>query len=300
MPELPEVETIRRDLERRIVGKKIKAVEVRDKKVISFSSVILSEAKDPFSFGSFLRGQKFAKIERRGKLLAFLVAGEKYLLVHLKMTGQLIYKEKGVRNKEKMIAGGHKISEYDLQVPNKFTRAIFIFADKSQLFFNDMRRFGYMKIVDKKEKERIWREDFGIEPLTKDFKFQDFARLFKNRKTNIKALLLNQKLISGIGNIYADEACFCAGLLPWRKVASLKSIEIKKLFQCISQVLRVAIKNRGTSFSDFVDATGGQGGHYNFLKVYERAGNKCRRCGSIINKIRHAGRGTHYCPECQK
>ena len=283
MPELPEVETIRRDLARKVMHKKISAVEVRDHKVAKGNLV------------KILRGQKFPRIERRGKLLAFLLSDGRYLLTHLKMTGQLIY-----RGHHQLIAGGHKISAGDLQVPNKFTRVIFSFSDKSQLFFNDMRRFGYMKIVDKKEKERIWRDDFGIEPLTKDFKFKDFVALLKNRKTNIKALLMNQRLIAGIGNIYADEACWCAGLLPWRKVAGLKPSEAKELFSCITSVLKIALKNRGTSFDDFVDAQGDKGGHYNFLKVYERDGEKCRRCGNIIKKTRHAGRGTHYCLGCQK
>jgi len=297
MPELPEVETIRRDLARKIVGKKIISVEVRDHRVAKGNLV------------KILRGQKFARIERRGKLLAFLLSDGRYLLTHLKMTGQLIYlsspRKRGSaadsRSESGMTiaAGGHKISAGDLQVPNKFTRVIFTFTDKSQLFFNDMRRFGYMKIVNKKEKERIWQEDFGIEPLTKSFKFKDFVELFKNHKINIKALLMNQKLIAGIGNIYADEACWCAGLLPWRKVSGLKSAETKKLFNCITHVLEVALQNRGTSFDDFVDAQGEKGGHYNFLKVYERDGAKCRRCGNIIKKTRHAGRGTHYCPGCQ-
>ena len=285
MPELPEVETIRRDLSHRVINKKITNVSIRDKKIPSLG---------------FLVGKKFIKIERRGKLLAFLLADGKYLLVHLKMTGQLVYLGCGTHNVERVTAGGHKMTAKDLQVPNKFTRVIFSFADKSQLFFNDMRRFGYMKIVEAKEKERIWREDFGIEPLTKDFKFKDFQKIFANCKTNLKAILMNQKLIAGIGNIYADEICWCARVLPWRKAVKLSNGEIKKLFRCALHVLRCAIKNRGTSFSDFVDAQGGQGGHYNFLNVYERDGEKCRRCKEIIKKTRHAGRGTHYCSGCQK
>lgn len=283
MPELPEVETIRRDLHARVIGKRIVGAEARDRKV----------AKGDLA--KILIGQKFVKIERRGKLLAFLLPNEKCLLVHLKMTGQLIYKQH-----HELVAGGHKISESDLRVPNNFTRVIFNFSDKSQLFFNDLRRFGYLKIVDRAEKERIWRDDFGIEPLTDDFQLDKFAALFAKRKTNLKALLLNQKLIAGIGNIYADEACWCARVAPWKKVSGMTTAQIKKLFQCITHVLQVALKNRGTSFSDFVDASGGQGEHYDFLNVYERDGQKCRRCGTVIKKTRHAGRGTHYCPRCQE
>ncbi|MFA6485903.1 MAG: bifunctional DNA-formamidopyrimidine glycosylase/DNA-(apurinic or apyrimidinic site) lyase [Candidatus Magasanikbacteria bacterium] len=288
MPELPEVETIRRDLSTRVVDKKIIALDARDHKVADKN------------LAKILVGKKFIKIERRGKLLAFLLSDGQYLLAHLKMTGQLIYKEKRTRSKEKIVAGGHKISPSDLQVPNNFTRVIFSFVDKSQLFFNDMRRFGYLKLASADEKEKIFNENFGIEPLTENFKFKNFSALFARRKTNLKALLMNQKLIAGIGNIYADEACYCAGLLPWRKAGSLTAGELKRLFSSITEVLKVALKNRGTSFDDFVDAQGEKGGHYNFLNVYERDGEKCRRCKSIIKKTRHAGRGTHFCLKCQK
>ena len=199
-----------------------------------------------------------------------------------------------------MIYGGHQISSSDLLVPNKFTRVIFTFSDGSQLFFNDLRRFGYMKIVTKAEKEKIWEKDFGIEPLTKEFKFEKFKELFAKRQVKIKAFLLNQKIVAGIGNIYADEICFCARILPWRKVSGLKKEEIKKLFLCSNSVLKRALKNRGTTFKDFVDGVGKSGKHLNFLNVYGRTGEKCRRCGKIIKKTKHAGRGTHYCPGCQK
>jgi formamidopyrimidine-DNA glycosylase len=111
---------------------------------------------------------------------------------------------------------------------------------------------------------------------------------------------MNQKIISGIGNIYADEICFCAQVLPWRNVASLGEKEIKKLFLCANRVIKTAIKNRGTTFKDFVDGVGKAGAHLNFLNVYGRAGEKCKRCGMMIKKTCHAGRGTHYCAKCQK
>ncbi len=188
----------------------------------------------------------------------------------------------------------------DTNVPNKFTRIIFTFGDGGQLFFNDLRRFGYLKLVSKEEKEKIVKNNFGIEPLTSDYIFSDFAKLFEKRKTNIKALLLNQKLISGIGNIYADEACFDAKVLPTRKVSSLSILEIKKLFKCVEEVLRVAIENRGTTFNNYVDSDGRTGSHINFLKVYGRDGEKCKKCKGVILKMKHAGRGTHYCANCQK
>ncbi len=289
MPELPEVETIRRDLEKKITGEKIKNIEILAAKSIHNKSS---------DFTKVLVKNNFKHIERRGKLLMFALEKiEKYayLLVHLKMTGQLI-----CRNKKQLLAGGHSQTGMNTIVPNKFTRVFFTFSDGSQLFFNDLRRFGYLKLVSHEEKEKIVTNNFGIEPLTPDYTLEAFEKLFKNRQTNIKALLLNQKLISGIGNIYADEICFCAKILPTRKVSSLSILEIKKLFKCVEDVLRVAIANRGTTFNNYVDSDGHIGSHINFLNAYGRDGEKCKRCKSIILKMKHAGRGTHYCPKCQK
>lgn len=289
MPELPEVETIRRDLEKKIAKNKIKGIEIlADKSVHNRSS----------DFLNVLIGNNFKHIERRGKLLMFALGSAdkfSYLLVHLKMTGQLIY-----RHKKQLLAGGHSQTVMNAAVPNKFTRVIFTFGDGGQLFFNDLRRFGYLKLVSKEEKEKTIKNNFGIEPLTSDFTLEAFEKLFKKRQTNIKALLLNQKLISGIGNIYADEICFCAKILPTRKVNNLSVLEIKKLFKCAEDVLRVAIVNRGTTFNNYVDSDGHTGSHLNFLNVYGRDGEKCKKCKAIILKKKHVGRGTHYCPNCQK
>lgn len=289
MPELPEVETIRRDLEKKIAGQKIKAIEILATKSVHNKSG---------EFKNILIANNFKHIERRGKLLMFAldkVGKYSYLLVHLKMTGQLIY-----RNKNKILAGGHSQTAMDTNVPNKFTRVIFTFGDGGQLFFNDLRRFGYLKLVSKEEKEKIVKNNFGIEPLTPDYIFSDFAELFKKRQTNVKALLLNQKLISGIGNIYADEACFEAGILPMRKASAVKFEELKKLFKMVEKVLEISIANRGTTFNNYVDSDGNTGAHINFLKVYGRDGEKCKKCKGLILKKKHAGRGTHYCVVCQK
>ncbi len=289
MPELPEVETIRRDLEKKIAGEKIKNIEILATKSVHNKST---------DFLNVLVDNNFKHIERRGKLLMFaLDKADKYafLLVHLKMTGQLIY-----RNKKQLLAGGHSQTAMVTNVPNKFTRVFFTFNDGGQLFFNDLRRFGYLKLVSKEEKEKIVANNFGIEPLTPDFTLEAFVRLFKKRQTNIKALLLNQKLISGIGNIYADEICFCAKILPTRKIIDLSSLEIKKLYKCIEDVLKIAIANRGTTFNNYVDSDGQSGSHINFLNVYGRDGEKCKYCKGVILKIKHAGRGTHFCSKCQK
>ncbi|MFH2104905.1 MAG: bifunctional DNA-formamidopyrimidine glycosylase/DNA-(apurinic or apyrimidinic site) lyase [Parcubacteria group bacterium] len=286
MPELPEVETIRRDLQRKIVGKKITEVKVRKLKIVKGSQPAFRRA---------LIGNSFAKISRRGKLLILeLKKGEKYLLIHLKMTGQLIYQARG-----QIIAGGHGWPQIG-KLPNKYSHIIFTFADRSQLFFNDLRQFGYMKLVGDEELSAIL-EKFGIEPLTKNFTWANFRHALAGKKTSLKAVLLNQKLIAGIGNIYVDEICFRAGVRPSRAVNKLSSAELRKIFNSCNIIIKQAIKYRGTTFNDYVDADGNKGNFISRLKVYQRAGEKCQRCRrGVIKKTRLAGRGTHYCPQCQK
>lgn len=274
MPELPEVETIRRDLLKKIINKKIIAVKVSDKKI----------AKPNIrTFNGALSGNQFTAIERIGKLLIFhLKRAEKILLAHLKLTGQLIYSS--------------------LEKPQKFNRATVYFNDQSRLYFNDLRKFGWLKIVDKAEKEKIIKESFGPDAISGDFNFPYFkSQLARRKKSRIKAVLLNQKIAAGVGNIYADESLFEAGLKPIRKAESLKDAEIKKLFTAIKKILKKAVKLRGTSISDYVDVKGRPGYFAEYLKVYRREGKKCLRCKKgMIKKIREAGRGTRFCDYCQK
>lgn len=287
MPELPEVETIRNDLREKILNKKIEKVDLRLKEIVKSS---------PKDLVLILKENSFKDIRRRGKLLVFALAKKnKYLTIHLRMTGQLVY-QKG----KKTIASGHSDNNDIIDLPNEHTHIIFYFSDKSQLFFNDLRRFGIVKIVGKKELEDIF-DNFGIEPLEKGFSLKVFQNIIKNRKGNVKAFLLDQKYIAGIGNIYADEILFEAGILPGRKVVFLKAEEIKAIHKAIKKVLKKAIKYRGTTFNDYVDASGKQGNFLRFLKVYEREKRKCLRCEKgTIQKLKIAGRGTRYCDQCQK
>jgi len=325
MPELPEVETIRQDLEKKILNTKIVQVVVYNKK---------SVGGDSNKFVRALKGHSFIKINRRGKLMIFrLDQGSTSLLVHLKMTGQLIY-ERELKNKVDVVAGGHKLSVADIEnLPNKHTRVAFVFANGGQLFFNDLRIFGYMKLASVETVENVLKK-FGPEPLSPlpggevrakspdgasplfgvrgrsqgetrmispVLTFDYFSNLFKKRqKTTVKAMLLNQELIAGLGNIYVDEVCWCAGIMPSRRVGTVTKAEQKKLFACIPKILKEAIKHRGTTFRNFLDASGRKGNYTDFLKVYDRDGKKCQRCGAIIKKIKTAGRGTHFCPKCQK
>jgi formamidopyrimidine-DNA glycosylase len=291
MPELPEVETIRRDLEKVILKKRMADILVLDKKV-SGKGLLIPEA--------IFKNNFFSEIKRSGKLLIFrLGKGDRFFLIHLKMTGQLIF-----AGRKKLIAGGHennkeKISEIEKSLPNKHTRLVIFFASGEKLFFNDLRKFGYAKIVSKNELEKI-EEKYGIEPLAENFTLKSFSEALKGRKASVKAVLLNQGVVAGIGNIYADEALFEAKIRPGRRTSSLSKAEIKLLFKSINKIIRIAIRERGTTFSNYVDANGQKGGFSKLLKVYGREGEKCYRCRGIIKKTKVAGRGTRICEKCQK
>lgn len=287
MPELPEVETIRRVLAKRIIGKKIKNLELSSTKVVRTDHAVLEQA---------LVGQRISRIDRIGKLLIFCIDGtDDTILIHLKMTGQLIYRDKG-----SIVAGGHSFRTQGLKdLPNIHTRATITFADHSRLFFNDMRLFAYLELVNAKKLKEI-KPTYGIEPGTAAFVIDSFRTIFHNRKTTVKALLLDQSLVAGIGNIYADESCFLAGILPMRRAHTLIPSEIEKLYTAVDEVIALGIEKRGTTFSSFVDGVGKSGGFLPFLCVYNRTGKPCKVCGTAIKKTVCAGRGTHYCPTCQK
>lgn len=298
MPELPEVETIRRDLVQHIKGESIKNAKLITSKTVRNQAVF---------FVNYLKNRKVKDITRRGKLLVFELEhkrGEKenkFMLIHLKMTGQLIF----VKGKNSL-AGGHSLSDKSFEkaiggaLPNKHTRVIFYFSSSSILFFNDLRRFGYVEIVDKKKLDKILLENYGPEPLTLGLTVDYLQNIFKNRTANIKSILLNQKLIAGLGNIYVDEALFLAKIKPERLGKSLGKDEIKRLHHAINNVIEKAIYNRGTTFNNYVDSQGKKGGFVSFLQVYGRGNKACYRCGELIKKVKLAGRGTHYCPNCQK
>ncbi|MBI1833973.1 MAG: bifunctional DNA-formamidopyrimidine glycosylase/DNA-(apurinic or apyrimidinic site) lyase [Candidatus Andersenbacteria bacterium] len=287
MPELPEVETIRQGLSRRVIRKRIKQVSVRKKKIVRGSAT---------AFEKVLRGNSFAQVGRHGKLLILpLTKGDKVLLIHLKMTGQLIY-----RQKKDVIAGGHQWPPVDpMELPNKYSHVIMDFTDGSQLFFNDLRQFGFMELADQK-RLHVVLDHMGIDPIKEKLTLEKLQALFKKRSTSIKAVLLNQQLIAGIGNIYADEICFMAHVKPTRPVQSLSLKELKSIQSSISRVLERAISYGGTTFRNYLNTEGGKGNYTEKLFVYGRGGKICKRCKKgTITKIRLAGRGTHFCPACQ-
>lgn len=286
MPELPEVETIRRDLLKKIKGQKIDGV------VVKKDNMVKGHTK---TFIRKIKGQTIKNISRIGKLMIFDLGNDLNLLVHLKMTGQLVF-VKG----DKVVAGGHNIPKADNRLPNKYSHIIFTLADDSKLFFNDLRQFGYMRLVSNKIRELLVVA-YGIEPLTDSFTLDNFKKVFNSRQTSVKAILLNQKLIAGIGNIYADEICHQAGIKPTRQAGCLTQAEIKNIYLACQIIIKKAIRHRGTTFNDYVDASGKEGNFVKLLKVYGREGQVCQRCRQAkIKKIKITGRGTHLCPKCQK
>jgi len=281
MPELPEVETIKEGLKKVLLGKKIISFEILDTKRIKGN---LNKIKN----------KKILGIKRRAKLLIIEFENKINLVIHLKMTGQLIYKDKKTK-----IAGGHQSEELFLEVPNKFTRVIFNLSPQSQLFYNDLIRYGEIRVLTKEETEKILKNEFGPEPF-EDFSLDYFKNLVKKYKnSNIKKLLMDQKKIAGVGNIYSNEALFYAHINPKRKAGSLSEEEIKNLFKGILKALKIGIKYEGASIRNYVNHKGEKGKMQNFFKVYEREGKKCS-CGGIIKKIQLGGRGTYFCPKCQK
>jgi formamidopyrimidine-DNA glycosylase len=283
---LPEVETIRRDLESRILGKSIRGVTVRLPKMVKGSLEHFVET---------LQNTKVVALRRVGKLLQLELEKAPFvLLIHLKMTGQLLY-----QNNDDFVAGGHPFPAFSEPLPNKWTHIELEFDDGSHLYFNDLRQFGYWQIVTQNEQHSI-NELYGIEPLTPNFTWENFLERMSKKRGVLKAVLLDQTFISGLGNIYADEVCFLSGVLPARRVESLSTEELSRLYESCLSIIEKAIEHRGTSFKDFRDTEGREGGYAKFLAVYGHENEPCPRCGTPIEKIKLAGRGTHFCPHCQK
>lgn len=271
MPELPEVETIVRELEDVLVGQVFESLEV---------FWVRSVDSGGFDFDD-LRNLKVLKVFRRGKFINILMEEDWIITVHLRMSGRLIVKDRLMRDEL------------------RFERVCLKF-DKSFVHFCDQRKFGRIwlnKVVDYQEKTGIYK--LGVEPLCEEFSWNLFQELFTGRRGSLKRFLLDQTVIAGIGNIYADEACFYAGIRPDSNIENLDGCEKKKLFDSIKKALEQGIKNKGTSISDFVGAYGSKGRNQELLYVYGRGGEDCLKCKKVLEKIKHAGRTTVYCKKCQ-
>ncbi len=316
MPELPEVETVRSGLQRLLPGRAVAHVESDWPK--SFPN---SEA----DVRAFLLGAEILQVRRRAKVLLIDLSSEYTLVIHLKMTGQLVFVSKNVEDsKWKMEYGnnankptsnsnlpiakdevrfgaGHPNDSLIGELPDKSTRVTFEFLDGSKLFFNDQRKFGWVRLYPTIEVPNIdFMQKVGPEPLEADFTPEMlFSRVQRRKNSNIKAVLLDQTVLAGVGNIYADEALWAAKIHPETLVKYLSKKQVTLLHTVLIAVLRLAIEKGGSSNHTYVNAEGKKGSYMSFANVFRRDGEACPRCGTTIIKLKVAGRGTHICPVCQ-
>lgn len=288
MPELPEVETVRRGLAELIIGRTVARTTVYDSPK-SFPNA-------PHDIEQFLYGATITAIHRRAKLLLIELSTGYSLLVHLKMTGQLVYRG------DQMFGAGHPTDSLIGELPDRSTRVMIEFTDASQLFFNDQRKFGWMKLVATELVPSLeFMQKVGPEPLEADFTAEQFTvRFMRRARTNIKAALLDQTVVAGVGNIYADESLWGAKISPKRLVADITPDEFALLYEELRAVMNLAIEKGGSTDKNYVDAEGKRGSYMDFARVFRREGQACQRCGAAIEKMKWAGRGTHFCPVCQK
>jgi formamidopyrimidine-DNA glycosylase len=288
MPELPEVETVRRGLERLLLGRIITGV------TFDFDK---SFPNSPQDVSTFLIGAGVVAVARRAKVLLIELSSKYSLVIHLKMTGQLVF-----RSQDERFGAGHPNDSLVGELPDKSTRVTFTFIDGSKLFFNDQRKFGWVRLLPTVEVPNIdFFKKVGPEPLGADFTWQDLhGRLKRRKNTSIKAALLDQTVLAGVGNIYADESLWGAKLHPSRLVKSLSARDVHRLYDSLTAVLKLSIEKGGSTDKTYVDAEGRRGSYLSFANVFRQEGQPCPRCGTTIIKIRVAGRGTHICPHCQK
>lgn len=288
MPELPEVETIKVGLAKLLPGKVIKDVWYDWDK--SFPNA-------PADVAKFLVGAKVEKVRRRAKVLIIELSGGWALIIHLKMTGQLVFVGQNQR-----FGAGHPGKDMVGELPAKTTHVILDFTDGSKLFFNDQRKFGWMRLMPALEIPEIdFFKKVGPEPLDADFTVDKFIeRLMRRKNTSIKAALLDQTVIAGVGNIYADESLWGAKIHPATPVSQVTKTKLVLLYNSLRDVLNLSIQKGGSTDRNYVDAQGKKGSYLSFANVFRKQGEPCPRCGTPIEKIRVAGRGTHICPKEQR
>jgi formamidopyrimidine-DNA glycosylase len=287
MPELPEVETVRRGLAELIIGKTIASAKSDTPKSFPNTDTDVKQ---------FLLGAEVTAVRRRAKVLMIDLSTDYSLVIHLKMTGQLVFVSESER-----FGAGHPNDSLVNGLPDKSTRVTLGFTDASQLFFNDQRKFGWVKLMPTSEIPNLaFMKKVGPEPLAADFTAEQFAERFTRRgRTNIKAALLDQSVVAGVGNIYADESLWGAKIHPKRLTASITPAEFEALYTDLREVMNLSIEKGGSSNRNYVNAEGKRGSYMDFARVFRREGLPCPRCGTTIEKLRVAGRGTHICPYCQ-
>ena len=287
MPELPEVETVRRGLSQLILSKTIRSVT---------HDWLKSFPNAPTDVEEFVLGSSISAVRRRAKVLMIDLTSDYTLVIHLKMTGQLVYRG------EQVFGAGHPNDSLIGELPDKSTRVTVTFDDGSHLYFNDQRKFGWVKLYPTVEVPNIdFMKRVGPEPLEDDLTHTDFVQRMRRRNgTSIKATLLDQTVIAGIGNIYADEALWGARIHPARRVRNVLDKELHTLLDEVRYVLQLSIEKGGSTDRNYVNAEGKRGSYTDFARVFRREGLACpRHPDVVIEKTRVAGRGTHTCPVCQ-
>jgi formamidopyrimidine-DNA glycosylase len=286
MPELPEVETVRRGLQELITGRTVAEVS-------SLAPKSLQAAPDDLE--RFLIGARIVAVRRRAKVLMIDLSTDYTLVIHLKMTGQLVFRG------ETSFGAGHPTESLTGELPDRSTRVVIRFTDGSHLFFNDQRKFGWVRLLPTVEVPNIdFMMKVGPEPLEANFTSEEFAARFARRGgTSLKAALLDQTVVAGVGNIYADESLWGAQLHPKRLVSTVTPAEFEKLFHELRLVMNMAIEKGGSTDKNYVNAEGKRGNYLDFARAFRREGQPCPRCSAPIIKFKAAGRGTHICPVCQ-
>ena len=274
MPELPEVETVRRQLAPALEGRRFESVEIADGR--------LTRPLDPVDVARELEGERVREVGRRGKYLVVRFESGRALLIHLRMTGSLRHAARGT-------------------LPDDpYRRAVVRLDDGSDVAYRDVRRFGTWLLLEEEDVDAYVDARVGREPLAPDFRARDLAERLADRRIAVKAAILDQRTVAGVGNIYADEALWRARLHPLTAARDLTAPELRALHRGIRRALEVGIARQGSTLRDYALPDGTTGGMQHEFKVYGRAGEPCDRCGTPIEKIRAAGRGTWFCPHCQQ
>lgn len=287
MPELPEVEVVRRGLVELIVGQTVKNIYA----IESPKSLPVTQS----DINNFIKKAKITDINRRGKLLIIYLSSGYCLIIHLKMTGQLVYRSSAGAKK---FGAGHPNDSLIGQLPDRSTRVV-LELDDGTLYFNDQRKFGWINLKPKDLLDEIkLYKTMGPEPF--ESTEHDFIRNIKKRvNSKIKPAILDQAVIAGVGNIYADESLWMSRIHPESKVKDIGETRLKKLFLSVVEVMQLSIAHGGSTDRNYVNAKGQRGSYLKFAQVFRRDNEPCPRCGTIIKKIKVAGRGTHFCPKCQ-
>jgi formamidopyrimidine-DNA glycosylase len=287
VPELPEVETVRRGLQELIIGRIVKAVEHDWPKSFTNAAAVVKQ---------FLSCAWIVDVRLGAYVLLIDLSTEYTLVIHLKMTGQLVFRTKNIT-----FGAGHPNDSLVSELPDRSTHVTFLFMDGSHLYFNDQRKFGWVRLVPTIEVPNIdFMRRVGPEPLEAEFTAEQFTERFKRRaRSPIKAALLDQTVIAGVGNIYADESLWGAKIHPQTLVKDISKKQFEILFNELRYVLNLSIEKGGSTDRNYVNAEGKKGSYIDFARAFRQEGKPCPRCGTTIIKMRAAGRGTHICPYCQ-